>query len=322
MHSGYYGSKRTVKRFKPKKTEYKNPYFRKTSVKKNKRTYYGFFGAIIAVAAWIYFLFFSSIFVISDLDINGLKIYQKEAVISELRQFLAKKNFFIFSNSNIFLFNGKDLMEALAHKFAFQDVSIKKYYPGKLSIAVEEKETKAAIYNGNKIYVVAGDGTVVLKLDGVQWGPTANPAATGTAEYSISKETLANILSDAKNKPLPLYPIFCDAWMNNNLSIGDLYFDKTQIQVLKNIYAFVDNTQEKTGLRISAVTIEKNLADPKIVIYTQNGWPIYISSREDGLKQFKKLEAALNSESDNPLKDMTKKLEYIDLRFGDRVYIK
>jgi len=232
---------------------------------------------------------------------------------------LQDSHLLIFKNSNALSFNKNNFKEYLNAHYAFQDINVIKYYPHKIIINLKEKENKEIIYNNNKIYVVADDGTIILKKEGIDnWFTitetnTDEFSATSTVEsYSLD---INKVLKDAQDKSLASYPIFCDAYYSKDPGIGQIY---PAADTLKIINEFIDNLHERTNIKIKLVSLIKNQLNPKIIVYTENNWKIYLNNTDAGQKQFYKLYITFQEQ----IKDLNKPLEYIDLRFGDRVYLK
>ena len=314
----FYRNHRPSRAYHTARGNYSNPYFKnRPATAKPAGFYYGLILLGLAIFAWIYFLFASSVFQIKDWEINGLKKYKNQEISDALNDFFKESKFVFFKSSNIFLFDKNNFEKHLSDKFIFQDIDIKKYYPHKIIITLKEKEEKMAIYNNDKIFIVAADGVIVREKEGIAgWyeGPAANDTeATSTATGSIDIE---KVITDAAAKELPAYPIFCDAYYGNkNLGIGTVY---PAAKVLAIVNKFIENVESRMEVKIKLVALYKNQINPKIVIYTNNDWKIYLNNADDGLKQFYKFFAAFNDK----IKDLKQPLEYIDLRFGDRVYIK
>lgn len=317
----FYSRPRSPRAYKiPRINHYSNPYFgRRAAPKKPVGFYYSLIFLFLAIAAWIYFLFASSVFQITEWEINGLKQYNKQEISTALQNFFSRSKFLVFKYSNIFLFNEDSFKKDLSSQFIFKTIEVKKYYPHKIIINVEEKREKLAVYNKNKIFVLADDGTVIREKEGIDgWYATPNAtneetSATGTAPSAIDTE---KVLADAKTRDLPAYPIFCDAYYNAEKSaIGSIYPAQKAIAIINK---FAENAANRIGLKIKLAALYKNQANLKIIIYTENNWQIYLNDTDDGLKQFYKFYVVFNDK----IKDLKKPLEYIDLRFGDRVYIK
>lgn len=302
-----------------KPTGYANPFFKPAKPQKSKRFYYGLALLGISCAAWVYFLFFSNVFKITDWEIYGLETYAKNDIQDNLKSFLGNSKLFIFKFSNIFIFNPDNFKKYLAENFAFQDIKIKKYYPHKIIISMQEKTGREAIYNKNKIYIVSDDGTVIMEKGGVENWLEISQAnqeqiiSSSTADaYKIDIE---KIITDAKTKGFSDYLIFYDAYSDEIPAVGKTY---PAHNTLKVINEFINALYEKTSIKVRLIALIKNYLNPKIIIFTENNWKIYLNAADDGQRQFYKLYAVFQEQ----IKDINKPLEYIDLRFEDRVYIK
>ena len=309
----FYRSKKAAFLYGRAKNQYSNPYFKsQKNIESRRRLVYNLLLISIAFAAWSYFLFFSSFFKIIDWDIRGLKGYDKKDVESSLKNFLGKKELAFLPIENIFIFNEANFEKQISSQFAFQNIKVRKYYPNKIILNFREKTRKMAVYNTDKIYVLSDDGAITAIKEGISnwYSNTEQETATGTLN-------LGEVLADSRNKALPPYPIFCDAYSTRpaNLQVSAKY---PLYKIIKIASDFIDNIKEKTQLDIKSACIIKNKIGPKIIISTTNNWTIYLNSEDDGVKQFYKLYLVLNNE----LKDLAKPVEYIDLRFGERVYIK
>jgi len=294
---------------------YKNPYFRARKQKKTSRFYYSLLVLGIVIFSWIYLLFASSVFKITDIEISGLEKYKKTNVEKSIKVFFQNKKYLFFNLSNVLIFNKEDLEQHLSSEFLFKSIRVKKYYPHKIMLTVQEKQEKLAVYNGSQIFILADDLTVLSKKEGIE-DCIMEDSTSSTLSGSATSIMMNRVLSDASTKPLPSYPIFCDAYYNNKTSgVGSTYLNKKIITILTS---FIDSLHERTDIKAKLVTLQKNKTNPKLTIYTTNGWKIYLNITDDGQKQFYKLFLVFN----NQIKDINKQLEYIDLRFGDRVYIK
>lgn len=304
----------------PRINRYSNPYFHdRAAPKKSARFYYGLIFLFLSITAWIYFLFASGVFQITEWEINGLKQYNKQEISTALQNFLRRPKFLVFKYSNIFLFNQDNFKKDLASQFIFKTIEVKKYYPHRIIINTEEKQEKLAIYNKNKIFVLADDGTIIREKEGMDGWYAAGDAANDGMDAASSTASAVDVektLADAKIRELSAYPIFYDAYYDaGNSAIGDLYPAQKVIAIIDT---FMEKASSQIGLKIKLAALYKNQINPKIIIYTENNWQIYLNSTDDGLKQFYKFYLVFNDK----IKDLNKPLEYIDLRFGDRVYIK
>lgn len=234
-------------------------------------------------------------------------------------EFISKKTALIFKNSNIFVFSPAGLSKKLSKGFALESVEIKKYYPQKIIVAIHEKRPKLGAYNNTDIYVLASDGTIIMRKEGtIKIGESATSTASeqepGT-ERILTISEIKSLMQDAKTRDLPPYPIFYDATIQDKLTLNTKYPLSKTFQIIQE---FFDLVMQKTNVKFDAASVNKNKTGPQIIAYTSNNWKIYMTAQEDGEKQFYKFYPLLS----NQLKNTEQVLEYIDLRFGDRVYIK
>ena len=311
----YYRPKKRATDYNYGRTHYSNPYFKPQRTVESRRHFvYNLLIMGIALGSWCYFLIFSGYFKITDWEIYGLKEYNKGEIETSLKNLLAQKKIAILPFENIFVLNDKDLNKQMSSQFAILEVQIKKYYPNKIILNFQEKSRKVPVYSGDKIYILTNDGTIAAIKEGTSnWYTTIQQEASTSTTTSVD---LIKVITDAQNKILPAYPIFCDAYSNKqDLKVGGVYPIQKTIKLASD---FIDNIKSKTKLDVKSASIINNKLGPKIIINTTNNWTVYLNSDDDGLKQFYKLYLVLNNE----LKDFNRPVEYIDLRFGDRVYIK
>ena len=274
--------------------KYKNPYYRAKKQQKTSRFYYSLMTLGIIIFSWVYFLFFSSFFKIADIEIYGLNKYKKSDINTSINNFFKLKKNTFFKFSNIFIFNTGDLQKYFSSQLLFKTITIKKHYPHKIILTVEEKQEKLAICSGNKIFVLADDITIVSIQQGIEdWVLKEKIITTSTSVGDPTPIKINKILSDIKTKSLPNYPIFCDAYhKTKSLKIGDTYPNKDTLKILTT---FVDNLNDQAGIKTKIVTLHKNKTSPKITVHTTNNWKIYLNNKEDGLKQFYKLFLVFNN---------------------------
>lgn len=289
---------------------FNNPYFQAKKQRKTSRFYYSLIILGVVIFCWVYFLFCSSIFKIKYWEISGLEKYSESSIEGVLTNFLSEKKFIFFSFSNIFTFNKNNLENYLYGQFVFEEINIQKQYPNKLIITLKEKEEALALYNNNDLYILAEDATITSKYKGI--GGWDDSIATST-EAGIDTE---KIITDYLSRELTPQLIFCDAYNNpDTLEVGDTYPETKIIKIIKRFDTQLNNNM---SIKVKLVALTKNKINQKITVLTNNGWQIYLNDEEDGATQFQKFFLIYNNE----IKDINKPLEYIDLRFGDRIYVK
>lgn len=294
----------------------KNPYFKPRKPQRSGHFYYNIFLLGIAILGWMYFLFCSHIFWIKDINIGGLQKYKNQEIEKSLDIFFNQRRFLFFKSGNIFIFNNKKLEVFFKDKYVFKNIKTEKIYPNKLFIYFEEQEQKFALYNNDDFYILSENSIVIKKEQGIKnWVLPEDDALQTTSTIKEFVEA-DKILKDLEKREFPPYPIFCDAYtLEDELGVGDRYPKYNYFDI---IIGFIDGLHSKTEIRAKMAIVYKNKINPKIIIYTDNNWTIYLNNKTDGFKQFYKFYLIFNNE----IKDTNKPLNYIDLRFGDRIYIK
>lgn len=103
-------------------------YLRQRKFRRQKRKLY-FFGSLAAVTAIavFYFIFFSGIFSIRDIAVEGAEAIEAGDVRTLTAESLAGKSMFVFPHDNIFLFSSRTAAERIRAAFPrIEEVSIKK----------------------------------------------------------------------------------------------------------------------------------------------------------------------------------------------------
>jgi cell division septal protein FtsQ len=219
---------------------------------------------------------------IKNIDIQGTIFIEKENIEQIVRTQLSEKNFLILPKSNIFLFSKKELYDRLKQDPAIVDVKINKDYFKGIQIAITEQE-KRALYCRDESY----SDCFYVNTEGMMYSKVD--------EYVIAEQEII-IISE-----------------NNNLQIKDTILDQS---VYVGLMQFIRSIAQKNIQ--TAIVYIKN--DGRIELKTRTGVLIINSKFDDFKKNFTNFVALfeqgiLTEESFNTL-------EYVDLRFGNKVFYK
>ncbi len=217
-------------------------------------------------------------------DINSVEVIGARKIPSDeivrVVRLKLNKDRLFGSSQNIFLFDVNDLKKDLNNIYYLTSLEVLKYLPNKVEVLVVEKEYSAIWKEGDSYYYIDEVGKVIDR---------ANPLEI--------KKSYPLIDSSKENK------------FNKNRIIGEedgidfvigvfKTFRKDDIDLLKRFDSFVLDSTDT----LKIVLIE--------------GPEILFSLANDSKKQVLKLVALKNQK----LKDDFYNKEYIDLRYGDRVY--
>lgn len=282
--------------------QYNNPFFQKTKKRffsRRKKSRYGRRGSwrvklavflfIVLVGAAVYFVFFSQYFAIKDVEISGTEKISQDDLRGLIGSQLAARRFFIFNQSNIFVFDGKTAEKIIDEKYALNSLKIDKSLPGTLKISLEEKKPAIIWKTDDKFYLVDWGGTVISEIPPgeVSGYPGNQPGAKmavvfddNNAEVAVKEEILTS-------------------------------------QIVQDINDLQNNLSQTTELRVLNFAMA-NHDDPTIKCLTGEGWEAYFSFVNDLNAQVNKLKVFLEEKN----QEQRKGLQYVDLRFEDRVYYK
>jgi len=123
-----------------------------------------YFLLFLFIAGFSYLIFFSGIFEIKDIEIEGNNIQEEEALKQKVEQNLSTQ----FLKNNFLLFDKKILAYQLTTDFVFKDVEVKKKFPDRIIIRVEEFQPRMQWKTGNDYYLLDERGKTILKTTNIR----------------------------------------------------------------------------------------------------------------------------------------------------------
>ncbi len=292
---------RTGKRFTSSIKKHSNPYFRKKKKRKIKnlvpdlswrlKLFLAGLGALILISVWIFL--FSPLFTVKHIEviIHSPKADSIPADLrlkeDDIRQIVieqTKSKFLkIIPQSNLFLFNRSLLEEKLAAKFCFHNLNISKKPLHRIIVSLDEMEYAIVWQEGDKYYYADVDGKIITQ---------ANPLEIKHRQYPLVDNQGGSKIVDNSITDFPYIDFVAEMFSKAKKTLDQL-----------NIERFI---------------IEGELNTIKMAI--ENGPVIYFNTTNvDGYlidKQLNKLKIVIQEK----LKQDFLQKEYIDLRYGDRVY--
>lgn len=274
--------------------------------------------AILCV--WVGCIAYLPYFRINKVDYFGLENITKSEMEDFLNQnFLDKQS--RLPLNNYFFIKAGTVSEKLYKTFPFEGVEVVKVFPNKLEITVTEKISSIIYDNGQKYFLLDSAGTVTKYLRDVAPNELKRKTIPAIASFDTMSDTnsstaLLNTTTTVEHTP-------------NNEKINDEFGDYPIIYDRRNIPAEVRQTDILPPEYITAILAwhkylnEQGRAAPKyfviddlnsgIIIDTALSWNILFQPKAD-------LEAQLNTFK--TILPNIKPKEYVDLRFGEKVYWK
>lgn len=272
----------------------KNPFFQKKGKAKVKK-WMIFILVIVILAIALRFLVNSPIFLIKNIEIYGTKTISKNEILNIYQDQLEKHRFFILPQNNIFFFDKDRLEKKIEDKYILQDLEISKKYLDTIIIELEETITSVVYLTRDQAYYLDLKGQVISEVKSFDESDNENRAI----------EVLRN-RAVAENLPV----IYNEE--NIEVKIGDSV-------VASEVIEFIIELNEKlTEANIAIDYFQINPENNKEVwAKTSVGYEIYFSRDLEIISQIQNLTVVLEEKIKNPAD-----LEYIDLRFGQKVFYK
>lgn len=188
----------------------------------------------------------------------------------------------LLGKNNLLLFSKSELGKILNEKFYLQNLIIKKKLPHTLIIALQEKQPVAVWRENDKYFYIDNEGGVINQVD---------PLNISRHSYPLI-ENLTNIqIHDRKSN-----------------------INKPTIDYILNLFAEFKN--QKHNFDIERFIIDNDINTVKMAIL--GGPKIYFNTKEPVGEQAARLDLIVKGK----LKDSFKTKEYINLRYGNNIYIK
>ncbi len=242
----------------------------------------GGFGLVIGLLAGI---FGHSMFRIDQIEIKGLEYIDTTTLEASISSYVHDNVFFVFERSNRFLFSSEDLAILLKEQFALANVSIG-LQEGTLFIQLEERTSNLFWRTQGKLFVVDLEGVVVREV-------------VNADDQILQQANLSEL------------PIFIDA--NDVLvDVGSLVLTPKEIEQAFVFFEYLN----QANIGYTYIELDR-LAGKWARLETEQGYSILFDLTGDVHEQYNNLSVVLQEQVSDP-----SILEYIDLRFGDKIYFK
>ena len=265
-------------------------------------------------AVWIIGLAYIPYFKVNKVNYFGLNNTTKNEMDRFVYDnFLNKKN--ILPLNNYFFININKISGNLYKTFAFETVEITKVFPNQLDINIKEKISSVIYDNGKKYFLLDIGGTAIKFLKDVEPDETTQKTTSSSADIlSVNtSSTPANTSSvvhtpDYKkiNKLFGNYPIIYDR------RGFDVEIKQENILPAEHITAIIAwyKILSEQGIATTQFFTLDNL-NSGIDINTAGSWNILFQPKNNNGAQINTLKEILPT---------IKPQQYVDLRFGEKVY--
>ena len=229
-------------------------------------------------------LFYVPYFRIKKISIEGNSSIDSAKIMADVSNYLTGKNFKIFPRDNFFIMPKKEFIDSLLKEFPrLKTVSLIKNFPNSISLKVTERNNEALFCFKNK-----DEGCAFIDQDGFVFDK---------APY-FSAGVYLTFLEEATT-----------TWKLDFQVISEEQFKK--IIDFKNL---LTEENPPIGGKILQIIIKK---EGIYELQTNEGWSILLNEKNDSQLTYQNLKTTLDQ-----IKEKRRNLDYIDLRFGNKVFYK
>ncbi len=287
----------------------------------------------------IYFLFFSSYFIIDSVVVEGSDRIEAPYIKQLAFDTINKKRLLIFKNNNYFLFSSKQIRKELEKNNSLESLDIERKYFSTIFVKIKEKEAKFAYLVNNNFYLVDKEGNIIARVE----ENNKELKSTGIVIKTISKQGIVNqkeiddqnaraVKDDLKykNTSSTIY-----VYTTSNGTTTEVKEESRVIPQVQDIYSDLPQMgnsifDKSIAERIAYIdeSYKSKIKDSKIENYEYDSLKEgYITMIDRGIKVYFKLDENLEFQISNLSQYFSKNsdiknLKYIDLRQKDQVIIK
>jgi cell division septal protein FtsQ len=213
--------------------------------------------------------------------ISGLGRLPENAISEKIWSQAGKSTFWPFTRSNIFLFDKKTSITELTNTFNFSKVEINKNLFHTINVRIEERPYAFIWQEAGKSY------------------------------YSDSKGYIIRD-SEVTAEDLQRFPIIEN---QSGRELATSEYIQMDLDYLSFIFTLKGEVEKNPGLLIDRFIIDQEFKTVKVKF--KDGLLAYFNTQEEATKQLDKLLVVKKEK----IKDNLDKINYLDLRYGDKVYI-
>ncbi len=298
-------------------THYKtNPFKQRKDVRTSK---FKLILLIIVLSFWVACLAYTPYFRINKVTYSGLE-NNTEAELSNIiyPNHLNKKSWLPLNN--YFFINANKVSADLYESFSFETVQVTKVFPNQLNIIIKEKISSVIYDNGKKYFLLDDRGVAIKYLADVDAGEVVIKVATSTSFslLSTTSTTSTPIFATTTFEHVPnyekikkqfgSYPIVYD---KRELEINLKQTDVLPAEHIAAVISWHRYLAQEGVERLKFFVLEDLNAGMEI--NTTDHWNIVFQPKSSTESQIITLKETLTQ---------IKPKEYVDLRFGEKVYWK
>jgi cell division septal protein FtsQ len=236
---------------------------------------------ILIVVFGFWFFYISDTFKIKNIEIKGLERTPEYEVLNKISE-MSNKTKLSLKQDNLFLISTNDLSTSLKDHFNFAQVNINKELPDKLIVDISERKYEAIFFEDGNYYYIDNTGYVVDKINELK---------------DVNPEKYAIIKNESNNK-----------------------IEKNKVSIESDYLVFIDSFYNDLKQKSSDIVIEKFIVknvNSGLSAQVLNGPILYLNINNDVSSQVRNLVVL----KENELNDNFYERSYIDLRYGNKLFL-
>lgn len=284
----------------------------------------------VILVTWAGVLLFAAYFQITRVSYYGLNTVKKEAIEQYMNEHILTARFHWWPARNYFLINRGNIERKLKNNFFFSAVAVKKIFPNQLLIDVTEKISSIIYDDGQQYYLLDQNGQIIKALRPVADTelktifipppplPEIPTSTAGTNLATSTPNTASGTIrithtpdSNSLRQEFGNFPIVYNKLASSEeatSTIGAHVFNPKSVQGTLEWQTLV----EQRGIgQVKYYVSDKNT--PGLTTILNQRWNILIDPTGNLKQQADNVQLILRE---------NKPAQYIDVRFGDRVYWK
>lgn len=285
--------------------QYSNPFFARrgsgstlqNSARRKKIKLPKIIYLVIAVTG-LFILSYASAFQIKEVEVVGTQRLDASQIKQGVLDQTTNSRFILFKQGSIFFFSKSQAAHSIASQFLLEKVKVKKLYFNKIKVEITEKTSGVAWVSTGQQHYLDLNGVALQGLNPVQG--IVIQQAQGNTDV---------IRSDISSGALPIvYDL-----SNTTVTIGQPVTTEKMVNFVLTVF---NELSLRADFEVASFKVERPFSRD-VTMMSKEGWEARFSIDEDSVTQSGILMSILQQKIKN-----RDNLEYIDLRFGERVFYK
>jgi hypothetical protein len=282
----------------------------------------------VACAAW--YLIWSPAFSIKEIEVSGISAAAEQVMREAIDGYLGSQSLFVLPRSNVFVFDKTAAVQAIEKKLFLERLTLTVKMPGKLTVDAAERPLRAALLTSSRFLALDESGVVLRELSPREIEVLGDlPPNVGSASVTeLGAESMETQPSSAPagKKPAAVAPVQQNA--NKFPLIIDRAADgsgpderqpgKTAVSAAGMTVVLQANSRlpDLSGTRVRWFSIASTDGSETIEATMEGDWVVKMTTLLPFDVQGSRLALVLKEK----IGARKNELEYVDLRFNERIF--